>query len=235
VEDVSGHNLHAALAGLGKALLVLHAPHDAVVGIDNAAKIFTAAKHPKSFVTLDGADHLLTRREDAEYAARVIATWASRYLPAAVDHDARTPEGVVRVSEADRDGLLQHISVDGRFELLADEPRSVGGRELGPTPYQYLCAALGACTSMTLRMYARRKSIALDGVTVDVTHDKMHANEAEAAAEGRSKVDVFVRSIALEGEMSDAQRARLVEIANLCPVHRTLEGRVVIETKEMTT
>lgn len=232
VEDVSAHNLEAALRSLDRALLVMHAPRDAIVGIENASEIFTAARHPKSFVSLDDADHLLTRHEDAEWAAHVIATWAGRYLPPkAADHDARAPEGVVRVSERDREGLVQHISVDGRFELLADEPRSVGGSELGPTPYQYLSAALGACTSMTLRLYARRKSIDLSNVTVDVTHDKVHAAEADAAETGRSKVDVFTRALTLEGEITEGQRARLLEIADLCPVHRTLERSVVIETK----
>jgi uncharacterized OsmC-like protein len=137
----------------------------------------------------------------------------------------------VRVTESDSGGLLQHISVDGRFELLADEPRSLGGSDLGPTPYHYLAAALGACTSMTLRMYARRKSIALTGVRVDVGHGKSHAEDAgEAGAKGR-KVDVFERAILIEGDLSPEERQRLLEIADLCPVHKTLESHVVIRTR----
>jgi uncharacterized OsmC-like protein/pimeloyl-ACP methyl ester carboxylesterase len=231
VEDISRHNLNEALANLRKALLVLHAPRDEIVGIENAAEIFMAARHPKSFVTLDDADHLLSRKEDAEYAAHVIAAWVKRYLPAAAATEPGAPEGIVRVTESDSGGLLQHISVDGRFELLADEPRSLGGSDLGPTPYHYLAAALGACTSMTLRMYARRKSIALTGVRVDVGHGKSHAEDAgEAGAKGR-KVDVFERAILIEGDLSPEERQRLLEIADLCPVHKTLESHVVIRTR----
>jgi putative redox protein len=235
VEDISQHNLNEALAKLGKALLVLHAPLDATVGIENAGELFKAARHPKSFVTLDDADHLLSRKEDAEYAAHVIAAWVKRYLPAAPESEAGAPEGTVRVTESDSGGLLQHISIDGRFELLADEPRSVGGSNLGPTPYHYLSAALGACTSMTLRMYARRKSIAMTGVRVDVVHSKSHAEDAgEAGAGGAGgkarKVDVFERSITIEGELSQEERQRLLQIADLCPVHKTLEAQVTIRT-----
>jgi uncharacterized OsmC-like protein/pimeloyl-ACP methyl ester carboxylesterase len=231
VEDISQHNLNQALANLGKALLVLHAPRDATVGIENAGEIFMAAKHPKSFVTLDDADHLLSRKEDADYAAHVIAAWVKRYLPAASESEASAPEGIVRVTESDSGGLLQHISIDGRFELLADEPRSLGGGDLGPTPYHYLAAALGACTSMTLRMYARRKSIALAGVRVDVGHDKSHAKDAGGAGEKGGKVDVFERTVLIEGDLSQADRRRLLEIANLCPVHKTLEAHAVIRTR----
>lgn len=230
IDDISQHKLNEALKNLGKALLVLHAPRDATVGIENAGVIFMAAKHPKSFVTLDDADHLLSRKEDAEYAAHVIAAWVKRYLPSAPASDAGVPEGIVRVYESDSGGLLQHISVDGRFELLADEPRSLGGDDLGPTPYHYLAAALGACTSMTLRMYARRKSMALTGVRVDVGHNKSHAADAgEAGAKGR-KIDVFERSILIEGDLSQEERQRLLQIADLCPVHKTLESHVVIRT-----
>lgn len=234
VEDVREQALEEALGRLGKALLVLHAPRDAVVGIDNASRIFLSAKHPKSFVTLDDADHLLTRAEDAEYAASVIAAWATRYLPPAiVAHSAGAPEGVVRVSEDSAGGLLQHVSVDGRFRLIADEPAALGGSDLGPTPYQYLSAALGACTAMTLRMYARRKKLPLEGVVVDVTHDKVHAEDSDAAEGGaHRRVDVFRREIAFTGDLTPDARARLLEIADMCPVHRTLEQSSRVETVE---
>ncbi len=230
VEDVSARKLDEALAGLDKALLILHAPRDAIVGIENAASIFKSAKHPKSFISLDDADHLLSRREDAEYAAHVIAVWARRYLRDEPAGEARAPEGVVRVVEADPEGLLQRISVDGRHDLVADEPRSLGGTDFGPTPYQYLATALGACTSMTLRMYARRKKLAMTGVRVDVAHSKSHAEDAEETDAKKGKIDVFERTILIEGDLSPEERARLLEIADLCPVHRTLEAQAHIRT-----
>lgn len=232
VDDISGRNLSDALANLNRALLVLHAPRDAVVGIDNASAIFGAAKHPKSFVSLDDADHLLSRKADAEYAAGIIATWAHRYVSSkGTAVKTETPEGIVRVTEAEPSGFLQRISVDGRFHLVSDEPESVGGGNLGPTPYQLLAAALGACTSMTMRMYARRKSIALDGLVVDVSHSKSHADDSEDAGSAGSKIDVFKRSISLDGDLTGDERARLLEIADRCPVHRTLEARARIETE----
>lgn len=232
VEDVREHTLAEALGDLRKALLVLHGPRDEIVGIENATRIFAAAKHPKSFVSLDDADHLLSRPEDAEYAASVIAAWASRYLPAPSDaHRAEAHEGTVRVSEDSSGGLLQHVSVDGRFHLVADEPVALGGSDLGPTPYQFLSVALGACTAMTLRMYARRKRLPLERVVVDVTHDKVHATDSDDVQAGaHRRVDLFRRTIALTGDLTAEQRARLVEIADLCPVHRTLEQSSRIET-----
>jgi uncharacterized OsmC-like protein/alpha-beta hydrolase superfamily lysophospholipase len=228
VEDVAAVQLAPAIAGLGRALLILHAPRDEVVGIDNATRIFTAAKHPKSFVTLDTADHLVSDPADADYAAGVIAAWAGRYLdlaPEAPQTDA--PEGVIRVTEATADGFLQDISAGPRHRLQADEPASVGGTDLGPTPYGLIAAGLGACTAMTLRMYARRKGLNLDHVSVDVTHDKAHA--ADAGSEG-GRIDVFRRVVRIEGNLSVEERQRLMEIADRCPVHRTLEAGARIET-----
>ena len=231
VEDISAVKLRRAIGKLNKALLVLHAPRDQTVGIDNAAKIFIAAKHPKSFVSLDDADHLLSRREDAEYAASVIGAWVARYVDRHEDKAGRAhPEGVVRVVEAEASGMLQRVSVDGKFHLLADEPLSVGGSDMGPTPYQLLSAALGACTSITMRMYAKRKNIPLTGLTVDVSHSKSHADDSEQLEKPR-KIDRFMRTIRLEGDISDVQRASLLRIADLCPVHKTLEGNSVVETK----
>ncbi len=229
VRDVEEEQLAPAIAGLKKALLVLHAPRDAIVGIENATQIFLAAKHPKSFVTLDDADHLITRVEDAEYAAEVIAAWGAKYLgirPPAPPPGA--PEGVVRVSEADPGGFLQDVTHGPAHHTLADEPASYGGTDRGMTPYGFLSAGLGACTSMTIRMYARRKKWPLAHVSVDVTHDKVHAEDAEGGAQ---KIDGFHRLITLEGDLDDDQRTRLREIADKCPVHRTLEASSKVTTE----
>lgn len=230
LDDVKGEDLAQELAHLGRALLVLHAPRDAVVGIDNATRIFTAARHPKSFVTLDDADHLITDPGDAEYAAAVIASWAARYLelPEPTPPEG-APEGVTRVSEADPDGFLQDIQSGPRHHALADEPKAFGGTDRGMSPYGFLAAGLGACTSMTIRMYARRKGWPLAHVSVDVTHDKQHATDAEA--EAPAKVDHFFRVIRLEGDLSAEQRQRLLDIADKCPVHRTLEQSSEIRTE----
>ncbi len=227
VEDVSQANLKSAIAHLGAALLVLHGPRDATVGINNAADIFLAAKHPKSFVTLDDADHLITRPADAEYTADVIAAWSKRYLKLDQPQEhATVPEGVMRVQEADADGFLQDVQ-SGPHHALADEPVKFGGTNKGFTPYGFVSAGLGACTSMTIRMYARRKGWPLTSVSVDITHAKEHA--ADAADPG-AKVDHFDRTIRLEGDLSDTQRAKLLEIADKCPVHRTLERSSTVTT-----
>lgn len=230
VQDVSTAKLDDALAGMKAALLVMHAPRDSVVGIDNATQIFAAKKHPKSFVTLDAADHLITNPADAEYAAEVIAAWAGRYLdlkPPAPPPGA--PEGIVRVSEADPKGFLQDVQDGPHHHALADEPAAYGGTNRGMSPYGFLAAGLGACTSMTIRMYARRKGWPLVHVSVDVSHDKVHAQDA--ATRGTDKVDLFTRRITLEGDLDEAQRARLLEIADRCPVHRTLERSAEVQTE----
>lgn len=222
LKDIESSALGPAIAALKPALLVMHAPRDATVGIDNATRIFTAAHHPKSFVTLDDADHLISKAADAEYAAEVIAAWSARYLdlrPPAPPVGA--PEGVVRVSEADPGGFLQDINAGPKHHTLADEPRAYGGTDSGMSPYGFLAAGLGACTSMTIRMYARRKGWPLDHVQVDVTHNKVHAQDAGQATD--QKIDSFRRDIHLDGDLSNAQRQKLLEIADKCPVHQTLE------------
>ncbi len=230
IEDISAANLQPAIKGLRRALLILHAPRDETVSIDNAAQIFMAAKHPKSFVTLDDADHLITRPEDAEYAAEVITAWAGRYLDIRQPAPPKgAPEGVVRVSEADPNGFLQDVNSGSRHHVLADEPEAFGGTNRGMTPYGFLAAGLGACTSMTIRIYARRKKWPLSHVSVDVTHDKVHAQDAET--DGEAKADHFFRKIRLEGDLDEDQRTRLLEIANKCPVHRTLEQSSVVKTE----
>ncbi|MCU9838055.1 bifunctional alpha/beta hydrolase/OsmC family protein [Ruegeria sp. WL0004] len=230
VEDIAASALQPAIADLRAALLVLHAPRDETVSIDNAARIFMAAKHPKSFVTLDDADHLISRAQDAEYAADVIAAWVGRYVtlsPPAPPPGA--PEGVVRVTEVDANGFLQDVQSGPDHHTQADEPLSYGGANRGMSPYGFVSAGLGACTSMTIRMYARRKEWPLTGVSVDVCHDKVHAQDADTGASG--KIDAFTRVITLEGPLSETQRAKLLEIADKCPVHRTLEGTAQIVTR----
>ena len=227
VDDLSSVSMKEAIHNLHAALLVLHGPRDAVVGVDNAAQIFMAAKHPKSFVSLDDADHLITRPDDAKYVAEVIAAWSRKYLPKVVTEvEDPLPEGVLRVSEADPDGFLQDIRSGDNHHALADEPISFGGTNRGMSPYGFLSAALGACTSMTIRMYARRKKMALVHVSVDVSHAKSHAQDAGDKAD--QKVDVFSRMIHLEGDLTDDEQQRLLEIADKCPVHRTLEHSSVV-------
>ncbi|MEO1106314.1 MAG: bifunctional alpha/beta hydrolase/OsmC family protein [Pseudomonadota bacterium] len=229
VDDIAETALTPSLAELKAALLILHAPLDETVGIDNASTIFLAAKHPKSFVTLDNADHLITRAADAEYAADVIAAWVSRYVPLRPPAPPPgAPEGVIRVTEADPDGFLQDIQAGPRHHAVADEPVSYGGTDRGMSPYGFVSSGLGACTSMTIRMYARRKRWPLTGVSVDVCHDKVHAQDAGLANEG--KVDQFNRKIRLQGPLTQEQKERLLEIADKCPVHRTLEGSALVTT-----
>lgn len=234
LDDIASAKLLHAISNLKKALLVMHAPLDETVSIDNAAEIFTAAKHPKSFVTLDDANHLLTDQADAEYAASVIATWATRYLhlpqPAA---PIGAPEGIVRVNEADAKGFKQDINVGPKHHLLADEPLSYGGTDLGLSPYQLLSSGLGACTSMTVRAYARRKKWPLDHITVDITHDKIHATDCEHCENGTHKIDKFVRKITLEGDLTEDQLDRLMAMADRCPVHQTLEGTIEIVSERV--
>ncbi len=230
VDDISEAALAPSVADLKAALLILHAPRDETVSIDNASTLFMAAKHPKSFVTLDDADHLITRAKDAEYAADVISAWVSRYIelrPPAPPPGA--PEGVVRVTEADPNGFLQDIQAGPRHHVVADEPASYGGTDRGMSPYGFVSSGLGACTSMTIRMYARRKKWPLTSVSVDVCHNKVHAQDA--GLNGNAKVDLFRRKIRLEGPLDQVQRNRLLEIADKCPVHRTLEGSAHITTE----
>ena len=230
VREVTETDPAAYIRTLGRALLVLHAPGDGIVGIENAADIFMAAKHPKSFVTLDHADHLVSKAADADYAAEVIAAWAPRYLGLAAPRpEPGAPEGVVRVSEVAPDGFLQNVTSGPRHHLYADEPAAVGGTDRGLSPYGLLAAALGACTSMTLRMYANRKKWPLTHVRADVSHDRVHAGDCADCGDG-ARIDRFRREITLEGDLDDEQRARLLEIADNCPVHRTLEAGARVET-----
>ncbi|MDY6808937.1 MAG: alpha/beta fold hydrolase [Actinomycetota bacterium] len=227
--DADEQHLEATLPDLGRALLVMHAPLDKVVDIDNARRIYTAARHPKSFVALDGADHLLSKHADAEYAADVLAAWASRYLPEVQTPESEPPPGgSVLVEESDRGHLTQSIQA-GRHFWVADEPLGVGD-DLGPTPYDLLLAAVGTCTSMTLRMYADRKNLPLDHVSVQLRHRRSHAEDC-ADAQGRPcRIEHIDREIRLTGPLDDDQTRRLGEIADRCPVHRTVTGQLEVKT-----
>jgi len=226
-DDLAGRKAGATIGALRKPLLVFHSPRDTIVDIDNASKIFLAARHPKSFVSLDRADHLLTQKDDAHYAATVLAAWASRYLePEAAPADA-VPG--VRVAEAGEGRFAQLVTM-GRHRLRADEPVAVGGDDSGPGPYDLLLAGLGACTSMTVRMYAEQKKWPLEHVTVDLKHDKVHAADCAECETREGKIDKIERVLTLEGDLDEAQCARLLEIASKCPVHRTLHSEVWIPT-----
>lgn len=234
IEDVRTQSVEKHIGKMKAALMVLHSPIDQTVGIDNAAKIFTAAKHPKSFVSLDSADHLLSRQEDAAYAAEVIAAWASRFIGADKPViDSADWEGVL-VAETG-EGKFQNYVRSGDHRLLADEPTSVGGLDTGPSPYDYLGIALGACTSMTLRMYASFKKLDIGAVSVTVLHEKIHAVDCEECAEEvvsmGGKIDQFERRISIEGDVDPALHAKLLEIADKCPVHKTIEGKASVVTK----
>jgi uncharacterized OsmC-like protein/pimeloyl-ACP methyl ester carboxylesterase len=233
LDDIAEQGLMTHVAQLHKALLVMHSPTDDTVGIENATKIFVSARHPKSFVSLSGADHLLTDKGDAAYVAEMIAAWATRYIepkaPAPAIDAGKAPRNVV-VRET-RNSKFQNAVIVGPHHLLADEPTAVGGEDTGPGPYDYVLAGLGACTSMTMRMYAERKSLPLERVTVTLSHNKIHAEDCAECETKVGMLDQFDRVIAMEGPLDAEQRKKLMEIADKCPVHRTLTSEIHIVTK----
>lgn len=235
LDDIATRPQTERLAELGAALLVMHSPTDQLVGIENARRIFDAARHPKSFVALDDADHLLTKAADAEYVARILGAWATRYAVEPGTRPAEAPssgQGRVEVSENGEGPLGQRITV-GRHVLGADEP-APAGLDSGPNPYDLLLAALGACTSMTLRLYAERKGWPLDHVTVQLRHSRIHAADCADCETSTGMLDHIDRVIRLDGNLDDEQRRRLLQIAERCPVHRTLRSEVEIRTTEDT-
>ena len=232
LEDVAQQRLLERAADLRKALLIFHAPTDDVVGIDNATRIFTAAKHPKSFVSLADADHLLSRRDDALYVANVIAAWAERYLDPAPQADSISAEPRRVVVNETRRGKFQQAITVGPHRLTADEPVSAGGLDSVPNPYDYLLAGLGACTAMTVRLYADHKAWPLERVSVSLVHAKIHAADCETCETRDGMLDRIDLVVALSGELDAGQRRRLMEIADKCPVHRTLTSEIDIRTVE---
>ena len=232
LDDVTEQKITERLANLHKALLVFHSPTDDIVGIENASRIFTAAKHPKSFVSLAGADHLLSKKNDAVYVANVIAAWAERYFEQPVNRDDKQIEiGTVLVRETGG-GKYQQEVLRGPHRFLADEPVKVGGLDSGPGPYDLLLAGLGACTSMTMRLYADHKKLPLERVSVRLVHNRIHAEDCLNCETREGMLDRIDRNITMEGPLDAEQRKRLLEIANKCPVHRTLESEIEIRTFE---
>jgi uncharacterized OsmC-like protein/fermentation-respiration switch protein FrsA (DUF1100 family) len=232
LDDIAEHGLMARVTTMRKAILVMHAPTDDTVSIDNATRIFLSAKHPKSFVSLAGADHLLSQRRDSTYVADVIAAWASRYIEPAAEQAVVTtaaPRNVV-VRETRNSKLQQTISI-GPHRLLADEPVAAGGEDSGPGPYDFLLAALGACKSMTMRLYADRKSLPLERATVTLHHSKIHAQDCAECETKEGMLDEIDVAIGLEGALDAEQRKRILEIADKCPVHRTLTSEIRIVTR----
>lgn len=232
LDDIAEQHLEIHIAKLHKALLVMHSPTDDTVGIDNATRIFVTAKHPKSFVSLDGADHLLTQKRDSEYVADMIAAWAPRYI-GAIDSETRAdveaePRKVV-VRETRQSKFQQTVST-GPHLLIADEPVAAGGADSGPGPYDFLLAGLGACTSMTMRLYANRKSLPMDRVTVTLKHSKIYAKDCAECETKEGMLDQIERIITIDGNLDIEQRKKLMEIADKCPVHRTLTSEVRIVT-----
>ena len=227
LEDIKEANLTTNLKNFNRALLIMHSPQDMTVEVENAAKIYSAAKHPKSFVTLDGADHLLTNKEDSQYAGEVIGTWAKRYLDIQ-PKEILKPEKTVAVRLAG-EGYTTEVMVR-HHHLTADEPASVGGNDFGPGPYELVAAGLGACTVMTLKMYARRKKWDLQEVTVHLDHFKDYKEDAQNTDNPKSKIDYFHRIIDIKGNLDEKQIARLLEVADRCPVHRSLHSEVKTET-----
>lgn len=229
VEDLKRHELTSVVHVLEKALLVLHSPQDTTVTIDNAEKLFVAARHPRSFISLDGADHLLTREADALYVGKTIAAWASRYvtIPEVIQIAGST--GAVASLNA-ADGFTTTMRL-GSHTLIADEPISFGGNDFGPSPYDYLSGALAACTAMTIQIYARRKAWDVANVTVQVMHAREHALDCAACEEASAKIDTFHKEITLTGNLNDDQKKRLLQIADKCPVHKTLHSAIEIRTK----
>lgn len=232
IEQTSDQPQSERLAALGKSLLVMHAPDDDIVGFYNAEKIYAAASQPKSFVALEKADHLLMDEAAAEYAAKMIAAWAGPHLTdESLDEGDAPVSGVVVVNSVGP-SYTQYVRTSDHY-FLADEPEKLGGYNLGPTPYDLLLAGLGACTSMTLKMYAQRKNIPLTGVTVELEHSRDHVEDCKSCNNEKNQIDVIDRTLELSGDLTDDQRASLIRIADRCPVHRTLENHIEINTFEI--
>lgn len=229
LEDIDKHELKPYLSELRKSLLIMHSPQDNIVSINNAEELYVAARHPKSFVSLDGAEHLLAAEGDAAYAGNVIATWASRYLTIPNKEIPESNADVVAGLEKE-DAFTTRMKA-GNHTFLADEPISSGGKDYGPTPYQFLSSGLASCTSMTLQMYAKRKKWPLEDVETHVYYSREHEDDCENCEKSNTKIDTFKREIKLYGDLDEKQKKRLLEIADRCPVHKSLTSATTIETK----
>jgi uncharacterized OsmC-like protein/pimeloyl-ACP methyl ester carboxylesterase len=232
LEDIDRYNSTEKIGCLNRALLVFHSPIDKIVSIDQAAEIYQAAKHPKSFISLDKADHLVSRTADAEYIGSTIASWASRYLEAVTEPEANSTSasvklqsGEVLITELDQSFLRGMQTED--HHLMADEPTSYGGSNLGPSPYDLLLMSLGACTSMTLRMYANRRKMDVGDINVRLEHERVHA---EDCVDCNEKIERLTRRISFTGHLDKSQKQKMLEIADKCPVHKTLENNPEIVT-----
>lgn len=227
IKDISEKNMLEILENMRKPLLLLHSPQDNTVSVDNAAEIYKHAMHPKSFISLDGADHLLSNKKDSAYAGNVIASWSRRYLDLP-ERNTLPDKGQV-TAQIGSEGFTTEIRA-GQHTFRADEPEDVGGNDFGPSPYDLVLSGLGACTAMTLRMYADRKKWKLEEVDVYLDHSKDYAEDCKNPEEKKSKIDVMERKIVLKGDLDEKQRQRLLEIANKCPVHKTLHEKVEVRT-----
>ncbi|WP_299245352.1 bifunctional alpha/beta hydrolase/OsmC family protein [uncultured Aquimarina sp.] len=228
LDDLETKSLPTVAKNLNKALLVMHSPQDTTVGIKNAEEIYHAAKHPKSFVTLNGADHLLMRKEDSIYAGNVIAGWSSRYVDIPEEPSLKSQHHVV-ASLGNDEGYTTQMKV-GNHYIVADEPESVGGHDFGPSPYELVSAGLSACTAMTIKMYVARKGWNLQNVEVHTSYDKKHMEDCENCEDPTAKIDTFEREIKLEGDLDEKQIARILQIADKCPVHKTLHSETQVIT-----
>lgn len=233
IHDLEENQLADNINKLGKALLVMHSPQDSIVEISNAADLYHHARHPKSFVSLDGADHLLSRKEDALYVAEVIGSWAGRYIDLTKEEETKeklSTEGEQVLAYLDlEDGFTTQIYTD-QHHVVADEPIPIG-EDLGPSPYEYLNAAIGACTVMTLKLYAERKNWELKEVYVYLSYSKKHTDELNVDTEQMGRIDFIQKKIKLVGNLNTEQKEKLKQIASKCPVHKTVSNPVVFDTE----
>ncbi len=229
LEDLESKSLADIAANMKKAILIMHSPQDDIVSIENAETLYKTLRHPKSFISLDGADHLLSRKEDSKYVGSAIAAWASRYVEIPSTSNLGTMYQVLATID-DKKGYTTQLKI-GNHYMTADEPKQVGGNDFGPSPYEFVSAGLATCTAMTLKMYANRKAWELDNVEVHTNFNKVHAQDCENCESDTAKIDTFERTIKIEGNLSEEQRARLLEIANKCPVHKTLHSKIDVKTK----
>ena len=228
LKDLDTKELKKVVQESDKALLVLHSPQDTIVEIKNAEEIYGAARHPKSFISLDGASHLLSNKRDSLYAGRVIASWASRYISTPKQEKPKTKHQVV--ANLGSEGFTTQIKA-GNHYFIADEPKDFGGDDFGPSPYELISASLAACTSMTIQMYCKRKKWNVENVETHVNHSREHAEDCEKCIDKTAKIDIFSRAILLKGNLDKKQRTKILEIADKCPVHRTLHNEIKVTTK----